>query len=106
MKSEQFPPCETVCLYQRMRNKADLNWNGPVIVIGRFGIKGDLVYIRGNSVEIDIDDLRTSNMIFEVLGCDGALRLHLAKTKLPIRYLADPQTLVFLAQIRNDIFTK
>ena len=69
----------------------------------RFGRKGDLIYFRGNSQEVDITDLRPGNKISDVLCCEGALHLHLAQTKFPIRYLADSQALVFLAKIRHEI---
>ena len=48
----------------------------------RFGRKGDLIYHRGNSIEVDIGDFRSDNRAFEVLGCDGALHLHFGGNKI------------------------
>ena len=70
-----------ICVFlpKKRRNKADLKWQGPGIVIGRFGREGDLVYFSGTSFGVDLNDLRSANHIFDAIGCDGALRLHLAK---------------------------
>ena len=46
---------------------------------GDFGRKWTLIYFRGNSLDVDIDYIRRGNRIFDVLCCDGPLRLHLAK---------------------------
>ena len=41
--------------------------------------------------------------IFDVLGCAGALQLHLPSTKFTLRYLVGSQALVFLSVIRNGL---
>ena len=68
---------QTVYFYQKMENKADFKRQGPGIIIGRFGRKGDLIYYRRNSTEVHLCDLSSSNKIFDVLAFDGALHLHL-----------------------------
>ena len=50
---------------------------------GDLGVKGALVCFRGNSIEVDINDLRSENRIFDVLGCDGAIHLHLETSEIP-----------------------
>ena len=43
---------------EKAKNEADLKRHGDGVIIGRFGRKGALIYFRGNSLEIDINDLR------------------------------------------------
>ena len=62
--------------------KLILKWNSPVDIIVRSVRKGDLVSILGNAVEADIDDLMSANRISDVLGCDGALRLHFRENEI------------------------
>ena len=79
------------------------NGLGPGIVIGKFGRKGALIRFRGNSIDVDLNDLRSGNKIFSVIGCDGAQHLHSAKAKFRIRYLVGARSLVCQAKIRNEI---
>ena len=62
-----------------------------------------LVLFRRNSIVVDLNDLRSPNKIFDVLGRDGALHLQLTNTKSHLRYLVGHRTLVCLAEIRNEI---
>ena len=65
------------------------------VIIGRFGRKGVLIYLRCNSIEVDIGDLRSGNKILGAIGRDAALNLHLAETEFP-------NTLLSVS--RNDSF--
>ena len=53
--------------------KADLKRHVARIIIGRFGGEGALIYPRGNSADVDINDLRPSDKISDVLECDGSI---------------------------------
>ena len=66
--------------------------------------KCDLVYYRQSTADVDLNDLRHTAKIFDALGCDGALNLHLTDKKCQIQYLVRSQPLVLLAKIRNDIW--
>ena len=66
----------------------------PGIIIGRFGDKYDLVRFRGSYLEADIDDMRSANSLFELIGRDGSLQLHVPSAKFPIRYPFGPKTLI------------
>ena len=56
---------EAVCFCQRNGgNKADLKWQGHVAIIGGIGRKGDVIYFRWNSMDVDLNDLRPANRIF------------------------------------------
>ena len=89
-----------------MENKSDLKWQGPVITIVRFRRNGDLIYFRRNSIEVDLNDLRPENKIFDVIGFGGPLHVHLSKTKSHTRYLVDARTLVSLPRIRHAILQR
>ena len=58
--------------------------------------------MRG-TIEVELNGLRAAGKIFDVLGCDGALRLHLPNTKSTLRYLDHSETLI-LSEIRKAIF--
>ena len=53
-----------------------------------------MIYYIGNSIAVDLKDLRSGNKIFDVLGCDGCFHMHLTDKKSNMRYLVGPQTLV------------
>ena len=76
---------------------------GQWVIIVRFGIKYGLVHFRWSYVEVDLDDMRSANRLFEILGRDGELQLHLPSTKFPIHYLVGSQTLIFLSGMGNGI---
>ena len=46
--------------------------------------------------------MRSANSLFGIIGCDGALTLHIPNTKFTIRYLVGSQTLVVLTEMRNE----
>ena len=50
--------------------------------------------------------MRSENRFLDVLGRDGAFRLHLPSTKPPIHYLVDPQTLISLSKMGNGILNR
>ena len=54
-------------------------------------------------MKVDLDDMRPANLLLEVIGCDGALRLHLPSAEFPIRYLVGSQTLISNAEMGNVI---
>ena len=104
MESEELFLREALYSYRNNgENKSGFKWKRHGIVIGRFGRKFALVYDRWNSGEVDLNDLAPSGMIFDALGCDGALNLHWGDRQFHIRYLVGPETLVFLTKIRNGI---
>ena len=84
-------------------NKADFKWQRHGAILWRRGGKFDLFYYRRTSIGADLNDLTSSDMIFDPLGREGTLRLHFPAKKFPIRYLAGPRALVILAKIRNGI---
>ena len=57
-------------------NKEGWKWVGPGIIIGRFGNKYALVHFRGSYPEVDLDDMRSAKGLFDIIGCDGTLTLH------------------------------
>ena len=69
-------------------------WVGHGIIIGRFVGKYALVPIRGPYFEVDLGDMRSANSLFDTIGGDGTLKLHIPSTKSAIHYLVDSQTLV------------
>ena len=73
------------------------------VIIGGFGGKFALVHFRGLYLAVDLEDILSTNRLLEVIGCDGELRLHLPRTKSPIRYLVGSKTLIFLSKMRNGI---
>ena len=77
-----------------------------MVFIVRFGRKGDLIYSLGNSVEVDINDLRPPSKISDVVGFYGTLHLHLKDTEFHIRYLVDSKVLIPMAQIRRRDFAE
>ena len=82
--------------------KSDKRWQGPGIIIARYGDTYALVHFRGAYLEVSLGDLKSTDRILDVLGRDGTLQLHLAKTKFPLRYLVDSQALVFLKKARDE----
>ena len=83
------------------KNKVGKKWVWPGIIIGRFGNRYALVHFRWPYFEVDLGDMRSSDSLFVIIGCGGALTLHIPSTKFPIHYLAGSQTLVFLTKMRN-----
>lgn len=51
-------------------------------------------FSRRNSISVGVNDLRPGDKIFDVVGCSGALHLHLTETKFRMRYLGDSETLI------------
>ena len=47
--------------------------------------------------------MRSGNRLLEVLGRDGALRLHLPSTDHPVHYSVASRTLISLSEMRNVI---
>ena len=56
----------------------------------------DLVYFMRSAIRVDLNDLRPTGAIFDVVGFDGELHCRLRNTKSPIRYLSDSRSLIFL----------
>ena len=92
--------------YSARKMKSDKRWLGPGIIIARYGNNYALAHFRGAYLEVALGDMRSAGKILEVLRCDGTLQLHLAKTKFPLRYLVDSQTLILLSKARNEILTR
>ena len=88
------------------KNKGDRTWAWPGVITGRFGNKYALVRRRGSYIEADLDDMRSANRSFGILGRDGALQLHLPSTKFPIHYMFGSQTLISLSKMRNVILNR
>ena len=65
-----------------------------------------LVHFRGSYLEADIDDMRSENRLFGIIGRDGALQLNVAGTKFPMRYMVDSQNVNFLSKMRNAILNR
>ena len=63
--------------------KRVLNGKYLASLYGDFGPKLALVRCRGNTIEVDLNDIMPRNKIFGALGCDGALHLNLATKKSP-----------------------
>ena len=84
------------------KNKIDMKWIGPGIIIGRFGNKYELVHARWSYFEVDLEDMCSTSSLFDIVGFDGTLTLHVPRAKFPIRYLAGSQTLVFLTKMRHE----
>ena len=57
-----------------------------------------LVLFRWAYLEVDIEDMRPANRLFELLGRDWALQLHVPSAKFPVHYLAGSQTIIPLRQ--------
>ena len=67
-------------------------------LFGRFGVKYALGRFRLSYLEADIGDMRPANRLFELLGRDWALQLHVPSAKFPVHYLAGSQTIIPLRQ--------
>ena len=65
--------------------------------MGVFGDKYALFQFRGSYLAVDIDDMRPENSLFELIGRDGELQLHVPSEKFPIHYLVDSQALILLS---------
>ena len=88
------------------KTEAEKKMVGPGIIIGRFGNKYASVRFTGSYFEVDLGDMRSTNSLFELIACSGTLRLHIPRTKSPIHYLVDSQTLISLTKMRNEILNK
>ena len=65
-----------------------------------------LVHFMGSYLEVDLDDMPSTSRLFELIGRDGALRLHVPRTNPPINYMVDSQTLIFLTKMRNGLLNR
>ena len=89
-------------IFIRIENpKGKKRWQGPGVIIARYGNQYALVHFRGSYLEVALGDLKSTGKVLEVLGCDGTLKLHVGSAKFPIRYLVDSQALIFLSKVRN-----
>ena len=95
IKTEEFCLGQTVFFFPARKMKIGKRWQGPGIIIARYGGTYALVHFRGAYLEVSLGDMRSTDKILEVLGRDGTLQLHLANAKFPLRYLVDSQTLIF-----------
>ena len=62
--------------------------------------------LHRNSIEVDLNDLLSTDKIFDVLCCDSTLHSHLPDKEFCILYLLGPIALVFLAEIGNAMAHK
>ena len=80
IKTEEFCLGQTV-FFDGEKMESDKRWQGPGIVIARYGGAYALVHFRGVYLEVSLRDMRSADKILDVLGSDGTLQLHLANTK-------------------------
>ena len=96
-KNEEFCLGQTVFFFWADRkSKSEKRWQGPGIIISRYGGAYALVHFRGAYFEVSLDDMKSTDRILDVLGRDGTLQLRLSNTKFSLRYLVDLQTLIFI----------
>ena len=77
-----------------------------MIIIGRLGSKYALRRLRWPYIEVDLDDMLSANMLFGIIGRDGALQLHLPSAKSPIHYAEVSQTPISLSKMGNSILNR
>ena len=106
IKADEFCLGRTVFFWADRKSKSDKRWQGPGIIIARYGNAYALVHFRGAYLEVSLGDLKSTDRILEVLGCDGALQLHLSNTKFPLRYLVGSQTLIFCRKREVEFLTE
>ena len=63
MESEQFFPAQSLYFYQRAKIAIGFKMEWASGHYRLFGRKAALVYFRGNSIAVDISDLRPENRI-------------------------------------------
>ena len=105
-KTEEFCLGQTVYFYTERKTKAEKRWQGPGIIIPRYGNQYALVHFRGTYLEVSMGDLKSTDRVLDVLGCDGALQLHVGSTKFPLHYLVDSQKLIFVSKVRNGFLQR
>ena len=88
------------------KEKGEKKWLGPGVIIGRFVGKYAMDRFMGSYLEVDLGDMRPTNSLFELIGRDGTLCLHVQSTKFPIRYLVDSATLICLSKMRNELLNR
>merc|ERR1712112_27697 len=96
-------PC---IFYTERKTKGGKRWQGPGVIIARYGNQYDLVHFMGSYLEVAMGDLKSTGKVLDVLGCGGTLHLHVGSTKFPLHYLVDSQTLIFLSKVRNEFFAE
>ena len=86
------------CLFlsENGKNKADFKLHGHCVINGGFGRKGDLVYYRRNSTEVDLNDPMSENKIPRCLMLRRGVTFAFNGWGFPIRYLVGPQNVSFL----------
>ena len=92
--------------FSERKSKDGKRWQGPGIIIARYGNTYALVHFRGSYLEVALNDLKSTGKVLEVLGCDRAPQLHVGVAKFPLHYSVDPQALIFLSKMRSEFFTK
>ena len=70
-----------IFVFKNDRIAADFIWRWQGIVIGRFGLGFPLGYYRRNAIKVDLNDLMSTDKIFDVLGCGGTPHMHLLGKK-------------------------
>ena len=69
--------------------------------MGVLGGKYALVRLRVSYLEVDLGDIRPTDILFALIGRGGTLRLHVPSTKFAIHYLAGSQTLICQSKMGN-----
>ena len=57
--------------YTERKPKGEKRWQGPGVIIARYGNQYDLVHFRGSYLEVAMGDLKSTDKVLDVLGCDG-----------------------------------
>ena len=97
---------QTVYFYTERKSKGEKRWQGPGVIIARYGNHYALVHFMGSYLEIAMGDLKSTGKVLDVLGCDGTLQFHVGSAKFPLHYLVDSQTSIFLSKARNEFLQR
>ena len=82
-KTDEFCLGRTVFFFTERKPKGGRRWQGPGIIIARYGNAYALAHFRGSYLEALLEDLKSKGRVLDVLGCGGTLQLHVASTEFP-----------------------
>ena len=75
---------QTVYFYTDRKPKGEKRWQGPGVIIARYGNQYDLVHFMGSYLEVALGDLKSTDKVLDVFSLRRRATVTCGKYKIPI----------------------